>query len=273
MFEIFNVGLVVGTRSLSPTCGGREHCSMTSRKMKNRQMQNGRLKSGCLLFSGGLALLVLGACASTPQQTKPVEPTADARPLGKKAFDAINPFNNDELNQAAIALREKVEQVDVVQFNSATEKLNELLVTLETSVKGVEEESIARVLEKWSDSATKLAVASETLERAISGIETELLNEALQDAARAAGSWRASGEDLQALLAEVRALLAGVDATQITETVQHIRESAESLQLATAKLPSTTTSLSTTIWLLNGLLAIGITLGVLRIVRHRTTKQ
>lgn len=236
-------------------------------------MQNGKVERRCLLFSGGLALLMLSACASTPQQTKPADTTADARPLGQKALDAINPFSNEKVNQAAIVFRDKVEQVDVVQFNSATEKLNELLVTLETSVKGVEEESIARVLEKWSDSATKLAAASETLERAISGIETELLNEALQDAARAAVSWRASGEDLQALLAEVRALLAGVDATQITETVQHIRESAQSLQLATAKLPSTTTSLSTTIWLLNGLLAIGITLGVLRIVRHRTTKQ
>ena len=246
---------------------------MKLKKMNKRQMQNGKVKRRRLLFSGGLALLMLSACASTPQQTKPADMTADARLLGQKALDAINPFSNEKVNQAAIVFRDKVEQVDVVQFNSATEKLNELLVTLETSVKGVEEESIARVLEKWSDSATKLAAASETLERAISGIETELLNEALQDAARAAGSWRASGEDLQALLAEVRALLAGVDATQITETVQHIRESAESLQLATAKLPSMTTSLSTTIWLLNGLLAIGITLGVLRIVRHRTTKQ
>ncbi len=246
---------------------------MKLKKMNKRQMQNGKVKRRSLLFSGGLTLLMLSACASTPQQTKPADTTVDGRPLGQKALDAINLFSNEKVNQAAIVFRDKVEQVDVVQFNSATEKLNELLVTLETSVKGVEEESIARVLEKWSDSATKLAVASETLERAISGIETELLNEALQDAARAAGSWRASGEDLQALLAEVRALLAGVDATQITETVQHIRESAESLQLATAKLPSTTTSLSTTIWLLNGLLAIGITLGVLRIVRHRTTKQ
>ncbi len=246
---------------------------MTSRTMKKRQMQNGEVKRRYLLFSGGLALLMLGACASTPQQTKPVETTADAKPLAQKAFDVFNPFSNDELNRAAIALREKVEQVDVVQFNSATQKLNELLVTLKTGVEGVEEKSIARVLEKWSDSATKLAVASETLERAISGIETELLNEALQDAARAAGSWRASGEELQALLAEVRALLAGVDSKQITETVQHLRESAESLQLATAKLPSTTTSLSTTIWLLNGLLAIGITLGVLRLVQHRTTKR
>jgi len=74
-------------------------------------------------------------------------------------------------------------------------------------------------------------------------------------------------------LADVRALLAGVDSKQITETVQHIRESTEFLRLATSRLPSTTTSLSTTIWLLNGLLAIGITLGVLRIVRHRTTEQ
>ena len=246
---------------------------MNSRKMKNRQMQNRELKSRCLLFSGGLALLMLGACASTPQQTKPVEPTSGDRPLGQKALAALNPFSNEELNQAAIAFRDKVELVDVVQFNSATEKLHELLVTLETGVKGVEEESIAGVLEKWSDSATKLAVASETLERTIAGIETELLNEALRDAAGAAGSWRASGEELRALLAEVRALLAGVDSKQITETVQHIRESAESLRLATAKLPSTTTSLSTTIWLLNGLLAIGITLGVLRIVQHRTTKQ
>ncbi len=246
---------------------------MKLREMKNRQMQNGKVKSRYVLLFGGFAILVLGACASTPQQTGPVETTADGRPLGKKAFDAINPFSNEELNQAAIAFRDKVEQVDVVQFNSATEKLNELLVTLESSVKAVEEESIAGVLEQWSDSATKLAAVSETLERTIAGIETELLNEAIQDAAGAAESWQASGEELRALLADVRALLAGVDSTQITETVQHIRESAESLRLATAKLPSTTTSLSTTIWLLNGLLAIGITLGVIRIVQHRTTKQ
>ena len=246
---------------------------MNSSKMKNRKMQNRELKSRSLLFSGGLALLMLGACASTPQQTKSVETTADERPLGKKALDALNPFSNKELDQAAIVFRDKVEQVDVVQFNSATGKLHELLVTLETGVRGVEEESIAHVLEKWSDSATGLAAASETLERMIAGIDTELLNEALQDASGAADSWRASGEELQALFADVRALLAAVDAAQVTETVQHIRESTESLRLATAKLPSTTTSLSTTLWLLNGLLAIGITLGVLRIVRHRTTKQ
>ena len=236
-------------------------------------MQNGKVKRRRLLFSGGLALLMLSACASTPQQTKPADMTADARLLGQKALDAINPFSNEKVNQAAIVFRDKVEQVDVVQFNSATGKLHELLVTLETGVRGVEEESIAHVLEKWSDSATRLAAASETFERMIAGVDTELLNEALQDAAGAADSWRASGEELHALFADVRALLAAVDAAQVTETVQHIRESTESLRLATAKLPSTTTSLSTTIWLLNGLLAIGITLGVLRIVRHRTTKQ
>ncbi len=246
---------------------------MTSRKTKNRQVQNRELNSRCVLFSGGLAILVLGACASTPQQTRPTETTADARPLGKKAFDAINPFSNEELNQAAIAFRSKVEQVDVAQINSVAEKLNELLVTMESGLKGVEEESIARVLEQWSDSATKLAVVSETLERTIAGIDTERLNAALQDAAGAAESWQASGEELRTLLADVRALLAGVNSKQITETVQHIQESAESLRLATAKLPSTTASLSTTIWLLNGLLAMGITLGVLRIVQHRTTKQ
>ncbi len=246
---------------------------MTSTKMKQRQIRNVRVTSMCVLSCGGLALVMLGACANTPQQTSQVETTADAKPLGQKALEAINPFSNREVNQAAIALKGKIDQVDVVRFNSVTQKLNELLITLETSVEGIEEESIARVLEQWGDSATKLATVSETLERAIAGVETNRLNEALQDAAGAADTWRASGEELRALLAEVRALLAGVDSKQITETVQKVRESAESLRRATANLPSTTTSLSTTIWLLNGLLAIGITLGVLRLVQHRPTKQ
>ena len=95
----------------------------------------------------------------------------------------------------------------------------------------------------------------------------------MRDAAQAADPWRASGYELHSLLTDVRAMLAGVDSKQITETVKRVRESAESLRLATARLPSTTTSRCTTIWLLDGLLVIGITLGVLRIAQHRTTKQ
>lgn len=241
--------------------------------MNNRRMHIEGLKHRRLSIPCGLTLLILAGCAGAPQQTAPVETTADARPIGKKAFDALNPFSNEELNKTALAFREKVQLVDVDQFNSATERLNELLVKLEAGAKGVDEGSVALVLDKWSDSAAKLAAASEAFQSTIAGIETELLNKAFRDATAAADSWRASGEESRALLTDVRALLADVDSKQITETVQQVRESAESLRLATAKLPSTTTSLSTTIWLLNGLLAIGITLGVLRLVQHRTTKQ
>ncbi len=258
---------------------------MTSRKMKNRQMQNGKLKSRCLLFSSGLALLMLGACASRPPQTKPVETTADAKPLTRRALDALNPLEYVKaLNEAQAAMygevqetfrdaRGKIAEIDIAALNSAIEELQESLQTMAHRIEETSTESIEPLAESWRETGVRLSAATEKLEEKIAAIETEQLNQTMQEASKAAESWRASGEELRALLADVRALLAGVDSKQVKETVQHIRESAASLRLATAKLPSTTTSLSTTIWLLNGLLAIGITLGALRIVRHRTTKQ
>ena len=252
-------------------------------------MQTGKVKSRYLLLPGSLVLLVLGACASTPQQTEPVAPTANAKPLGQRALDALNPVEiakgtKDFLGgpqaamygEAEAAFREargKIAEIDISALNIAIEELHESLETMAYQIDATSTESIEPLAESWRETGVRLSSAAEKLEETIAAIETEQLNHPMQEASKAAGSWRASGEELRELLADVRALLAGVDSTQITETVQHIRESAESLRLATAKLPSTTTSLSTTIWLLNGLLAIGITLGVLRIVRRRTTKQ
>lgn len=252
-------------------------------------MQNAGWKNRHLLFFGGFSLLMLGACASTSQQTEPGSTTADAKPLGQRALDALNPVEiakgtKDFLGgpqaamyrEAEAAFREarsKIAEIDISALNIAIAELHESLETMASRIDSTSAESIEPLAESWRETGVRLSAATEQLEKTIAAIETEQLNQTMQDASKAAESWRASGEEFRALLADVRALLAGVDATQITETVQHIRESTESLRLAAAKLPSTTTSLSTTIWLLNGLLAIGITLGVLRIVRHRTTKQ
>ena len=238
-----------------------------------------------VLLSGGLALLMLGACASTPQQTDPVQTTADAKPLGRRALDALNPLEYAKaLNSAQAVMygevqatfreaRGKIAEIDISALNTAIEELHESLETMAHRIDSTSTESIEPLAESWRETGVRLSAATEQLEKKIAAIETDKLNDTMQEASEAAKSWRASGEELRTLLADVRALLAGVDSKQITETVQHIQESAEFLRLATAKLPSTTTSLSTTIWLLNGLLAIGITLGVLRIVRHRTTRQ
>ena len=262
---------------------------MKLRKMKNRQMQNGKVKSRYVLFCGGLTLFMLGACANTPQQTKPVETTADARPLGQRALDVLNPVeiargtkeflvgSPDAMYGEAEAVfreaRHKIAELDIPALNIAIEELHESLVAIRYRIDATSKESIEPLANSWREAGLRLSAATEKLEEKIAAIQTEQLNNSMQKASEAAESWRASGEELRALLADVRALLAGVDSKQITETVQHIRESTEFLRLATSRLPSTTTSLSTTIWLLNGLLAIGITLGVLRIVRHRTTKQ
>ena len=242
-----------------------------------------------VLLSGGLALLMLAACASTPQQTDPVETTADAKPLGQRALDALNPVEIARgtkqflvgspaamYGEAEAALREargKIAEIDVAALNTAIEGLHESLKTLAHRIDSTSTESIEPLAESWRETGMRLSAATVKLEEKITAIETEQLNKTMEETSRAAESWRASGEELRALLADVRALLASVDSKQITETVQHVRDSTKSLRLAIAKLPSTTTSLSTTIWLLNGLPAIGITLGVLRIVRHRTTKQ
>ena len=262
---------------------------MTSRKMKKRQMQNRKVKSRHLLFFGGFSLLMLGACAGTPLQTDSVESTADAKPLGQKALDALNPVEiakgtKDFLGgpqaamygEAEAAFREarsKIAEIDISALNIAIAELHESLETMASRIDSTSAESIEPLAESWRETGVRLSAATEQLEKTIAAIETEQLNHTMQDASKAAESWRASGEELRALLADVRALLAGIDSEDITETIQQVRESAESLRLATAKLPSTTTSLSTTIWLLNGLLAIGITLGVLRLMQRRTTKQ
>ncbi len=285
MFEVFNVGLVVGEPIVIPHLQRAGALLDELKQMKNRPMQNAGWKSRHLLFFGGFSLLMLGACVGTPQQTDSVESTADAKPLTRRALDALNPLEYTKvLNKPQEAMfaevqatfreaRGKIAEIDISALNTAIEELHESLETMAHRIDSTSTESIEPLAESWRETGVRLSAATEQLEKKIAAIETEQLNHTMQEASKAADSWRASGEELQALLADVRALLAGVDSKQITETVERVRESAESLRLATAKLPSTTTSLSTTIWLLNGLLAIGITLGVLRIVRHRTTKQ
>ncbi len=230
-----------------------------------------------MLFTLSLMLTFLGACAAPPKHKGPVQAASllDPGQIAKDVVDLIDPRQQPYRDFAAAmrALQQKIEQVDIATFNSVLEEVHESVEAIRAKTDAIRTESIGLLADEWREPAGKLSATIETLQQKISAIETEQFNQAIQNISELAQSWHASGRELQALLADVRQLLDEIDSKEITGTIEQLHQSSQHIEKAAAKLPSTSASLSTTIWLLNALLAIGITLGVIRIVRSRSSNR
>lgn len=246
-------------------------------------METGASRKTCSLVLLLVQLALWPACAATQPTEDAVDPHRKSVPLAQQAVDLLNPrgwVTLPEVRQAyadasaaLAALQAKVEQIDIGSLNQTIAGLAASLEALRVKTDGADVESLGQVADKWRESAEKLTATLETLEKKIGEIQTERFNDALQQASAVAESWDASGSDLQALLSDVAKLLEAVDPQQISAAIEQAQRGSKHFELASANLSSTSTSLSTTIWLLNALLGVGITLGVIHIVRLRRTDR
>ncbi len=234
-----------------------------------------------VLLSAQFALVP--ACATPGPTEGAADPQQKSTPIAQQAVDFFNPKSLVTLPQvkqayadastALVALRAKIEQINVGSLNQTIVGLGASLEALRVKTDEVDVESVGRVADKWRESAEELTATLETLEQKIGEIQTERFNDAMQQASAVAKSWETSGSELRALLSEVRQLLAAIDPQKISAAIEQAQQGSQHFEVASANLSSTSTSLSTTIWLLNALLGVGITLGVIHIVRLRRTDR
>ena len=246
-------------------------------------METGVLRRTCLLVLLPVQLALWPACAAAQPTEDAADPHRESTPIAQKAVDLLNPrgwITLPEVRQAyadasaaLAALQAKVEQIDIGSLNQTIAGLGASLEALRVKTDAADVESLGQVANKWRESAEKLTATLVTLEQKIGEVQTERFNDALQQASAVAESWEASGSELQALLSEVRQLLEAVDPQQVSAVIEQAQQGSKHFELASANLSSTSTSLSTTIWLLNALLGVGITLGVIHIVRLRRTDR
>jgi len=247
-------------------------------------MKNTYKLTGMLLAAQFFVLVIFLGCASTEPAQKPSSKVPQnnqnldkisPRAVAQGVLDKLDPRQKtyQEAAEAAKAFKQQVEKIDIESVNDGLAHLDELLLSLHSKANELNTTSFNRAMDNFQQASEKLAVGMKSLNEKIVALRTDQLNPALQSSEQTFNKIGQAADELIALLGETRELINSINPQHISETIEHIEVSSRQLRLASTKLPSTTSSLSTTIWLLNALLAVGITLGVIQIIRLRKQRS
>lgn len=215
---------------------------------------------------GGCWALSCGCAA--PQQAQ-----SDHKPIGERAVEILDPrqlIGGRALSAASRTAKQVLEQIDVQRFNAMMGEVQDLAHTLNTKTQKLAPEVLEQTASAFREVAEGLAQALEEFRASARQAEAgPRLGAALSASESSFQAVRQAADQLRGLLEDLRRVIQALELETLSDMLQRILASSDHLEAASAALPSTIFALSTTIWIVNALLAAGLGVTVLWILRLR----
>lgn len=233
-----------------------------------------------------LAIVAATSCLVGCDTTSPRPATAQDKPktITQKVVEIPKQFLGnvflpggetaaEEIASSARASKDQIEKIDVDRFNAVVAELHETAKALKGKIESVDTGFVGRAGASLEETISKLSTGLETFTQKLSQIDIRRINETTSSTSEAVRKVGEAAGELSELIRKLRDVVAAIKPEDVSGAIERLHQSAAHFETAAARLPSTTTTLSTTIWLANALLAIGVTLGIIHIIRLRKPQR